>query len=160
MPCRTIFVDGIPDWQRPRAIVIPPHVAAPKRAERNVVARGSREEADSVAEVEDWLGGELDRHDLHEPSGELRRLVGRIGLAHLHAVDETCREEIQRDDLLVGFGRGKHRAGQRRVAVALTEATHEDILSCRQPRRPSLAPWLRPRLCRRCPSSPGSRCCR
>ena len=80
-------------------------------------------------DVEHPAARELHRNDLDQTTRELGGLIGRVGLRHLDAVDETAREEVERDDLLVGLSGGDDRTRECGVAVALAETADEDVLA-------------------------------
>ena len=114
--------------QRAGAAVEPVPGAAPVVAEP-ALAGGDGVVGAAQRELVGGLGRQLQRDDLDEAARELRRLVGSVGLADLHAVDEAGREQVERHHPAVGLGGGQGRAVQGRVAVALAEAPHEDRLA-------------------------------
>ena len=112
--------------QRPRTVVEPgpfapaARIGEPARAGRDAVP------AAAGADLPGRLHGQLERDDLDQAARELRGLVRRVGLAHLDAVDQRGRKEVERHDPPVGLGRRQHGAVQRGVAVALAQAADED----------------------------------
>ena len=110
------------------AVVEPAPRAAPVVGE---TALPGREGVIGAAQRE-LVGGlvrQLQRNDLDEPARELGRLVGGVGLADLHAVDEAGRKQVERHHPAVGLGGGQGHAVQGRVAVAFAQAPHEDRLA-------------------------------
>ena len=107
--------------QRARPIVEPSPFAPATRIRQSGGAGGERVPSAARADLPRSLHRKLERDDLHQPPGELGRLVGRVGLAHLDAVDERRRKQVQRDDSSVRLSRRQGGAVQRRVAVALAQ---------------------------------------
>ena len=99
-----------------------------ERAQRQRLAGRVRITGEAIRERHDGPAGELDGVDLHQAAGEFRRAIWRVRLAHLHAIEEAGREQIERHHFLVRFGRRQRRARQRCVAVTLAQAADEHIL--------------------------------
>ena len=122
------LVVGEAGRQRPGAVVVAEPVAAVERTFQDGFAGGGREELEAVADVEHRPARELQRDDLDQAAGELRRLVRRVRLRHLHAVHQRGGEQVERHDLLVRLGGRDDGAAQRGVAVAFAEAADEHVL--------------------------------
>ena len=117
-----------PVRQRPRAVVEACPIAAAAAVAEPHRPGGQAVPAAAGRDLERRGVRQLQRHDLDQAARELRRLVGRVGLADLDAVDETGREEVERHHAAVRLRGRQRRAGQRRVAVALAEPANEDGL--------------------------------